>query len=266
MIDERLASQINSKIDDFLTQVAQDTQAKAAALKRAKDDASVVARTFVEQVEPLGRQTFSQLSAKKLGQIGDRRNVRRLRDTSGLPSTVEPFKFGPFTDRHRYLHQFGLLSSDYELRYRQGRLEEMRGHGDVDTPLLPPPTVTPDASGMCRWYDESGLRETAITEWSYGSVADSLDAVRSRGRDLPCTSTDAAILFLDTDTGQTYIAWNYDRLRGVVVSVRVDFEEVPQVGSQIAAHTWIESVDEYLARIVACELAIDEFRQTRYRR
>ncbi|MDS1116007.1 hypothetical protein RD149_19860 [Gordonia westfalica] len=50
------------------------------------------------------------------------------------------------------------------------------------------------------------------------------------------------------------------------MSVRVDYEEVPQVGTQIAAHTWIESVDEYLARIVACDLAIDEFRQTRYRR
>ncbi|MBD0864066.1 hypothetical protein IA539_23155 [Gordonia sp. zg691] len=267
MIDERLATAINRKIDEFLTEVAQGTNAKAEALRRASDEATVTARAFVQQVEPLGRQAYSQLSAEKIGRIGDRRNVLALRDTTGVPGTVQPFTFGPFTRRHQYLHRFGLLSSTIELTYWQGRAEELRRNGSVDTPLMPPPTAKPDASGMFRWYDESELRELTIIDWAYGSTADSLAAVRSRGRDLPCTSTDAANLFLDTDTGQTYIAWSYDRLRGVLVSVPgIRFEEVPQVGTQIAPHTWIESTDDYVARIIACELAIDDVRRSRYRR
>lgn len=268
MNDPQLASRINSKIDAIFVQLADVERRKVDDLSRAHEAKSAAARVFVQAMESSGRQAFATLSARIPGRLHKHRDVIRLHDTDGLPHTVQPMKYGPFFRGRPYLHRFGVLSGGSELTSRHGRAEELRGHGriDVEAWRLPPADATPDASGMYRWYDEAALREEAIAGWMHVSVTESLATIREAGRNLYGIS-DGASLLLDTDSGRPFIAWNYDGLRGVLVSIRdMNIEDVPRVGVQIATDTWIESIEDYFARAVECELAIDEVRQSQYRR
>ncbi|MFE0752182.1 hypothetical protein [Gordonia sp. NPDC058843] len=268
MVDENLAAAINHRIDGYFTELAQAERARVDHLEHRREAETATPRTVVGQLEAPARRAFTELAARKIGRVAGNDRVIMLRDTSGLPSTVQPLKFGPFSDRHRYLHRCGVLTYDYQLSYRQGRAAEVREHGnlDFDPATLPPRGMRPDESGMVRWYDENGLRAASINAWTYGAITDSLLAVRSRGFDLG-SPVDAASFLLDTDSGTAFIAWNYTSVRqGLRYGLDPSFDDIPRVGVQIASQTWIESVDDYIARIVACEVEIDNFRQTRYRR
>lgn len=191
-----------------------------------------------------------------------------MRDTSGLPSLVEPLKFGPYTSQHRYLHRFGLLSRDIELTYRTGQAEEWEKQQGVagEHFIRPPAWVKPDPSGLCHWYDEAGLRQSAINTWSHGSMVESLNEIRSEGRRLRGVH-DGAGLLVDTDSGASYIVWDYRAVQDKLVRVHgLGLDDVPRVGIQLSSDIWVEPVGDYVARVVSCELAIEDFRRTRLKR